>query len=82
MAEDSTMPARRRFFAEVERKNSGGVYTKEMRPYNLASLLIAEPLKEEKEGGSSLKTKQPIGVGACCAGGGGGLSFRNRRDGG
>jgi hypothetical protein len=79
MAEDSTMPARRRFFAEVERKNSGGVYTREMRPYNLVSLLIAEPLKE---GGSSLKTKQPIGVGACCAGGGGGLSFRNRRDGG
>jgi hypothetical protein len=40
------MPAGRRFFAQGERKNDEGVYTKEMRPYNLVSLLIAEPLKE------------------------------------
>jgi hypothetical protein len=58
---------------ERERKRREGVYTKEMAPYNRPSLLLAEPLKEMKDGsGSSLKTKQPIGVGACCAGGGGG----------
>jgi hypothetical protein len=59
-----------RFFARRERKNEEGVYRLKIRPYNLLSLLIAEP--PDKQGDSSLKTKQPIGVGACCAGGGGG----------
>ncbi|MDP1980963.1 MAG: hypothetical protein Q8K23_00315 [Sulfuritalea sp.] len=59
-------------FIDIGKKKREGVYTSKITPYNRPSLLLAEPLKEEKEGGSSLKTKQPIGVGACCAGGGGG----------
>jgi hypothetical protein len=34
---------------EPERKKGEGVYTKEMGPYNLPSLLIAESPKEVKE---------------------------------
>jgi hypothetical protein len=66
MAQNSTMPAAARFFARDERKFEEGVYTLKMSPYNRSSLLIAEPRNEAE---SSLKTKQPIGVGACCAGG-------------
>ena len=49
MAKDSTMPAARRFSSISERKNCEGVYTSKMAPYNRPSLLLAEPLKEEKE---------------------------------
>ena len=37
------------FFAWVEKNLVEGVYTKEMAPYNLLSLLIAEPPSEAED---------------------------------